>query len=88
MDQRNAIKFDEHGKIIKRDKSWKPAKPLHPKEHYNKLNYMLTWFFGKFKPFSNHLFNYIAFKPIKQQKTEEEIKSLAENVRNDMEHLR
>lgn len=41
----------------------------------------------KFKPHSNHLFSTVLTKSDKSCNNDDEIKKLAESVRNDMEHL-
>jgi len=48
----------------------------------------MAWFLTKFRPYSIHFFNLILSKSDKSCTSDDEIKKLAEQVRNDMEHIR
>jgi polysaccharide deacetylase 2 family uncharacterized protein YibQ len=73
---------------MKRPKGWKPAVALNPTDLKGDIEKKLTWFVNKMRPYSNHLFNTLLSKPVETQRKEEEINFVAEQVRNDMDHLR
>ena len=82
-------KLTDKGKPIKLAKGATPLclTPNSVSKESDEINRVLTWFTGKFRPHSAHLYATLLNRPDKACKYSKEIEKLAEDVRNDMEHI-
>jgi len=62
-DKRNAQKFDEKKRPVKRAKGWTPAPPLNPAVSQDEINSMICWFNQNLRPHSQRLFHICVTKP-------------------------